>query len=266
MSVTCPQGHPSSATDYCDVCGEPIASTPAPAPTTPVASAPARTCPHCGSPGLPDALFCEICGYDFTTGQLPDPAPAPLSPPGLPGQGVSAGPGAASGSGPSGAGTGGPAPDPLALPGIDPEGGLAAPPVPGPDEWLAELWIDPDWYAAQAPEDPLPSVGAPLVVPLRQRSVLVGRPSVSRNIRPQVDCGADSGVSRRHCQLTSDGRRWWVEDLQSANGTYVAGPGEPLPSTPLIAGQRRELQDGDRLFVGGWTRLVVRRALPGEVA
>lgn len=257
MSVTCPQGHRSSATDYCDVCGEPIApaaqTPPAPASGTP------RTCPHCGSPGLPEALFCEICGYDFTTGQLPDPGPAsgpvPLAPPGVPGAAVPPAlpdptPVVPPGSGPG--------------PGLDPDGGLAAPPVPGADEWLVELWIDPDWYAAQAPEDPMPSVGAPLVVPLRQRSVLVGRPSASRNIRPQVDCGADSGVSRRHCQLTTDGRRWWVEDLRSSNGTFVAGPGEPLPTVPLVAGQRRELQDGDRLFVGGWTRLVVRRALPGE--
>ena len=97
-----------------------------------------------------------------------------------------------------------------------------------------------------------------------QRSVLVGRPSVSRGIHPQVDCGADTGVSRRHCQLSTDGQRWWVEDLQSSNGTYVSPAGEALPTDPIPPGQRRELGDGDRLYLGAWTRLVVRKALPGE--
>ena len=111
----------------------------------------------------------------------------------------------------------------------------------------------------------MPSAGLPGLVVLRDRSVLVGRPSVSRGIHPQVDCGADTGVSRRHCQLSTDGQRWWVEDLQSSNGTYVSPAGEPLPTDPIPAGQRRELTDGDRIYLGAWTRLVVRKALPGEV-
>jgi pSer/pThr/pTyr-binding forkhead associated (FHA) protein len=88
---------------------------------------------------------------------------------------------------------------------------------------------------------------------------------VSRNIHPKVDCGADSGVSRRQCQLNTDGQRWWVEDLESSNGTYVSRVGDPIPTQPIPAGQRRELQDGDRLYVGAWTRIVIRKALPGEV-
>jgi len=28
-------------------------------------------CPNCQAPNSPDALFCEACGYDFTTGTLP---------------------------------------------------------------------------------------------------------------------------------------------------------------------------------------------------
>src|SRR5690606_18197822 len=130
----------------------------------------------------------------------------------------------ATGAGPTGAAAGS-TPDPLepplavAIPAgassaapTDPSAPLAPPP-PGGDTWVAELWVDPDWYAAQQAEDPMPSVGLPVLIPLRERSVLVGRPSASRNIRPQVDAGADSGVSRRHCQLNTDGHRWWVEDL-----------------------------------------------------
>ncbi|MFB8227625.1 FHA domain-containing protein [Cellulosimicrobium sp. NPDC055967] len=305
-AVVCPNGHPSESTDYCDVCGEPIGA--ASAPSAPVASgatpapggagaaAPATTCPNCGSPAPGGALFCENCGYDFTTGALPDPVEPPsalsLDPPSRPTPAPATSappvPGTPSGSTPPPLPTSAarsaatspssstPPPLPAPSPAAAPEAGapgepatsgthLPTPPVPGPDQWVVEIWIDPDWYAAQQPEDPMPSAGLPGLVVLRERSVLVGRPSVSRGIHPQVDCGADTGVSRRHCQLSTDGQRWWVEDLQSSNGTYVSPAGEPLPTDPVPAGQRRELSDGDRVYLGAWTRLVVRKALPGEV-
>lgn len=271
-TVTCPQGHASTSTDWCDVCGAPLAAArpaagPA-APPPPAAAAPS-TCPHCGSPAASGALFCENCGYDFTTGATPlAPSAAASSPdlgaPATSPHGTPATAAPTSGAAPAPAHPGA-APDPSAGATPTPADPPLAPPPPGADAWVAELWVDPDWYGAQQPEDPMPSVGLPVLVPLRERSVLVGRPSASRGIRPQVDAGADTGVSRRHCQLSTDGQRWWVEDLQSSNGTYVARVGDALPDTPIPPGQRHELQDGDRLYVGSWTRLVVRRALPGEV-
>lgn len=96
-------------------------------------------------------------------------------------------------------------------------------------EWVAEVWIDPDWYATQGSTDQLPSPGLPDVVPLRANSALIGRTSRSRNIHPDIDCELDSGVSRRHAQVTSDGTRWWIEDLESANGTFVGPSAGPLP-------------------------------------
>jgi hypothetical protein len=222
VTSTCPNGHSSTADDYCDTCGAPIGATQAPAtPATsaPPAAAAGKPCPNCAEEATADALFCESCGYDFTTGTMPRPAtPAPAAP-------------------------------------VPPQ---------VPVEWVVERWVDPDWYAAQESDDPCPSPGLPVVVPLTAKSVLIGRPSKSRNLTPDIDCGDDTGVSRRQAQLTTDGQRWWVEDLQSSNGTYVGPASGPHPKTPVPPGQRQELADDDRVYVGAWTRLVVRRATEAE--
>ncbi|TDD59781.1 FHA domain-containing protein [Kribbella antibiotica] len=232
-TATCPSGHPSVSTDYCDVCGLPIgaAATPTPAPQAVAPAAPAvamQTCPNCSDSAAADALFCESCGYDFTTGTMPRAASS------------------------------------LDLSATPP----TAPPAPSPvvAEWVIERWVDPDWYAVQQSDDPCPSPGLPVVIPVAEKSVLVGRPSRSRGIAPEVDCGDDTGVSRRQAQLTTDGQRWWVEDLQSSNGTYVAPASGPLPEIPIPPGQRQELNSDDRIYVGAWTRLVLRRATPEEQA
>ena len=253
--MTCPNGHESTATDYCDVCGAAMspdadaaaAGSPSPQPgdTIPVpvldpdAAAPAsQACPNCGVPNAVDALFCEACGYDFTTGTMPRTEAPPVAD-------ADADPATAT---PGDAG----APDNI------------APPLDA-DTWVAELWIDPQWYAEQSSPDPLPSAGPPDVIPLRNTSLLVGRESKSRDIHPDVDCGNDNGVSRRHAQLTTDGTRWWVEDLGSSNGTFVAGAVDPLPKTPIEVGVKHEVGPDDRIYVGSWTRLVIRKADPGEV-
>jgi predicted component of type VI protein secretion system len=131
--------------------------------------------------------------------------------------------------------------------------------------WVAELWVDPDWYAQQDADEPCPSPGLPQTVLLTARSLLIGRKSVSRNIHPQIDVASDIGVSRRHAQLTTDGQRWWVEDLQSSNGTFVGGSRDPLPTQAVPPGQRRELDEDDRIYLGAWTRIVIRKTLPGEI-
>lgn len=245
----CPAGHETTATDYCDVCG--IAMDAAPAaggdspndtsmlPTVPpaeddaAAGAAAGTCPSCQTSNPADALFCEACGYDFTTGSMPRQARPPAA-----------------------------APDAAA---VTP----AADPNPSPvitDGWVAEIWIDPDWYADQKSTDPLPSPGLPIVVPLKHQSILIGRASRSRNITPDIDLSTDNGISRRHAQLTTDGTRWWVEDLGSSNGTYVGGSVGPLPTQAVPPGQRKEISVDDRVYLGAWTRIVVRKASAGEIS
>ncbi|HYN68059.1 MAG TPA: FHA domain-containing protein [Ornithinibacter sp.] len=270
-TFTCPNGHASTSSDYCDTCGVPVpagaasgAGATPPDPTGAAAGAGAaggaptpdptgatgsldlgsaagaagtaaglQPCPNCAAPHDAAALFCEACGYDFTTGTMPRPPDAS---------------------------TGAEVNVVAAASGED-QASLA--PAIAVD-WVAEVWVDPDWYEAQESEEPCPSPGLPAVVELAAKSVLIGRPSTSRNIHPEIDCTGDSGVSRRQAQLTTDGQRWWVEDLQSSNGTYVGPASGPLPTDPVPPGQRRELSEDDRIYVGAWTRLVVRRATPEE--
>ncbi|MDO5740038.1 MAG: FHA domain-containing protein, partial [Ornithinimicrobium sp.] len=134
------------------------------------------------------------------------------------------------------------------------------------DAWVVEVWIDPDWYAVQQTDEACPSAGIPDIVLLTRSTALIGRPSGSLGVRPDIDAGVDSAVSRRHAQLTSDGRRWWIEDLGSSNGTFVGSVGEPVPTAPIPAGQRVETDRDDRIYVGAWTRLVLRQATASEKA
>ena len=283
MTAVCPAGHTSSSDDYCDVCGMPIAegagaaaTAPPPPPEAPehaptTVGPDAQSCPSCGTANSAEALFCESCGYDFTTGAMPrsdpagtgalgsatpDDATAPdaestLLTSALAAAGRTAGGSEAAAPGSSAGGSPGPS---------------AGSGSGGPFEWVAELWIDPAWYEAQDSPDPLPSPGLPQVLPLRSRSVLVGRTSRSRNIHPDIDCGADSGVSRRQAQLTTDGTRWFVEDLDSANGTFVGPASGSLPETPIAVGVKQELDADDRVYIGAWTRLVIRQATEEEKA
>jgi hypothetical protein len=248
MTSVCPAGHDSTADDYCDVCGAPIDATavlptaaPAPSPAAPTSEPGAtaagagsgQACPNCGTQNVAEALFCESCGYDFTTGSMPRPLAAPEQQ--------------------------------VAQPPANsvPEDG--APPA-AQFSWVAELWIDPAWYEAQDSPDPLPSPGLPNTIPLRKTSILVGRTSQSRSIHPDIDCGSDSGVSRRQAQLTTDGSRWFVEDLESANGTFIGAASGALPEDPIAVGMKRELDPDDRIYVGAWTRLVIREATEDEIA
>lgn len=54
----------------------------------------------------------------------------------------------------------------------------------------------------------------------------------------------DDYVSARHARLVWDGVTWWVEDLDSTNGTYVAG-------RRIEPGERVALPGGGQLQIGG---------------
>jgi FHA domain-containing protein/double zinc ribbon protein len=81
VSVTCPAGHVSSTTDYCDQCGARIEAVMAPADTgTTPATSPSPVsapCPQCGTPRSGRDRFCESCGFDFARIADPPPVAAP---------------------------------------------------------------------------------------------------------------------------------------------------------------------------------------------
>lgn len=80
-TTKCPAcGADSTTSDYCDTCGAPLAVAAAQSAArldAPVAvAAPQAVCPNCGAARTADDAFCEGCGLDFATGQMPVAPPA----------------------------------------------------------------------------------------------------------------------------------------------------------------------------------------------
>jgi hypothetical protein len=79
------------------------------------------------------------------------------------------------------------------------------------------------------------------------QELLVGRKDNQRGIYPDVDLGLDggfdAGVSRRHAIITPRGSAFLIEDLASANGTFINGR-RLKPQSPA------SLNSGDELKFG----------------
>ncbi|MEI8165922.1 MAG: FHA domain-containing protein [Chloroflexales bacterium] len=73
------------------------------------------------------------------------------------------------------------------------------------------------------------------------QELLVGRKDNQRGIYPDVDLGLDggydAGVSRRHAIITPQAGGFVMEDLSSANGTFINGRRlSPQAPTPIRSG------------------------------
>ncbi|MBA9002401.1 MULTISPECIES: FHA domain-containing protein [Thermomonospora] len=248
---TCPNGHSSVADDYCDVCGDLMAgAAPAPAPT-PGGDPPAgpsggpdggdEPCPACAAPRT--GRFCETCGYDFETGNRPAVSRPTLQFPGVPAQ---------------------------------PQQQAAAPAVPAPiyqrpvqrpapGGWSAVVSADREYFetvlADLGPDGA--SLKFPPFAPQRRymlvgRQVRIGRRSASRGFVPEIDLSTppeDPGVSHIHAVLMArpDGT-WVLVDPGSTNGTTINGSTEPIPFNEEVP-----VHDGDRIHVGAWTTITLRK-------
>ena len=250
---TCPAGHESAADDYCDQCGRRMGGAPETSSAPAASASPgltagepgAQPCPECGTPR--SGRFCEVCRFDFVSGTPtaphpgPDPQTASHPEPETP---------AAT---PAGAQTGA---TPLAPPGSD---GAA---------WSAVVTADRDYFdhvvAVGGPE--AAAISFPPYCPERRFSLgtsrtgeekQIGRHSASRGIDPAIDLTGppvDPGVSRLHAVLIgqADGG-WAVLDPGSENGTLVNDQDIPV-GVPV------PLHDGDRIHLGAWTSITIRRA------
>ncbi len=130
---------------------------------------------------------------------------------------------------------------------------VTVPPVPG--RWQATIAADRAFHAFLGPDgidfpsDPTPS----WTLELDAGEVTVGRSaeaSISLTAAP-----IDPSVSRAHaCLRRQAGGSYVVVDLDSSNGTWVNDDPDPIaPRTPV------PLASGDRIHLGAWTTITVRR-------
>ncbi|MEV6566781.1 FHA domain-containing protein [Streptomyces kronopolitis] len=147
--------------------------------------------------------------------------------------------------------------------------GPAAPPQ-GPQPVVGNGWVvaiapDREYFMAMmgrsGPEAAglnLPAYSPEQVLPLANGQIAIGRRRNSTGEAPDIDLGStpeDPGVSHQHALLVQqqDGS-WAVVDQNSTNGTTINLAEDPIqPYVPV------PLHEGDRVHVGAWTTLTVRR-------
>ena len=141
------------------------------------------------------------------------------------------------------------------------------PPQPqnGTGAWSATIAPDRVYFMAMmqrsGPEAAglnLPAFAPEQHLPLSGGQITIGRRRVSTGESPDIDLSVppeDPGVSHQHAVLVQQpDLSWAVVDQNSTNGTTINGGEEPIqPYVPV------PLADGDRVHVGAWTTITVRR-------
>ena len=225
-TTPCPScGAASTTADYCDTCGATLGgagSAPAADPTATLAAVPA---------GVAPGPTCPSCGAART----PDDVFCEVC-----------GLDFATGRMPAAP----PAPIPAA----------AASPAGAPSGWTAVVEADRAWFDSNSAEGSIAfpdGVGA-REIPLTGDEVVIGRRNEQKGFFPGIDLSspvADPAVSHRHAVLRHqlDGT-WALVDEMSTNGTWLNGGANPLAHGVLTA-----LHDGDRLQLGAFTSITIRK-------
>jgi hypothetical protein len=187
--LQCPQQHQSETADFCSVCGaemSPAAPAPVPMPSSEPA-VPGDPCPECGAARESSGqVFCEVCGFNFKTGQ---PGATPPPPP------VAA----------------------AVQPPVEPV--ATAAPATAPVRWDVTVRVDANLYGTPNPDAPVNNPEQRFS--LFETENLLGR--ATTGVRVQIPVAGDHGVSRRHAMLTKTAGGLTVRDLGSANGTQLNG-------------------------------------------
>jgi hypothetical protein len=227
MSVTCPQGHLSDEPDWCSVCGAYIGDPASAAPVSEPTAAPAPPDPDPAVPTMP----CPVCGtMRLGIEQFCEECGHDFLQPG-----------------------------PTAAAANADEAAPTAPLDGDRPTWRAVIEADRAQYDRNAPDDIAFPSGLPeRVVVLDRDCVHIGRRSEARRTHPEIDLAGppeDTGVSRTHAELhrQADGS-YALVDMGSVNGTTVNDDATPLPE-----GESRPLRHGDRILLGAWTRITIRR-------
>jgi len=186
-------------------------------------------CPYCGAPCEPSDKFCEECGHELAPKSSVSSASRRQRPP----------------------------PEPADITG-------AVAPVDTEVEWEAVVEANRAFYVFNhaiydfdGEEYEFPASVPPRVVALIGPTVTIGRSRVSPATHPDIDLRAgleDRLVSHEHAvvELRADGT-CVLTDPHSTNGTFVNDATKDLKrGTPI------EVHDGDRIYVGAWTRILLR--------
>jgi pSer/pThr/pTyr-binding forkhead associated (FHA) protein len=205
------------------------------------------TCPSCGTPAPPGAIFCDHCGYDLRTiapatppMTSASPVPAPQNRDGdivcsncqhinLAGSAFCENCGAQ-----------------LIQPSREPQ-------PPKPSTWQQP--VIPSASKASSvppPVSPQPtsdSISGRLVIqesqislpiPAGKQEIILGREDPVSGVFPDIDLdpygGHEAGVGRRHARLVIKGGQVYLEDLDSVNGTAINRQRIPAhQSVPLVS-------------------------------
>ena len=200
--ATCPKGHTSVATDYCDECGASMTAPPvstSEAPPAPDPTVTSEPCPECSTPR--DGRFCEVCGHDFNA----VPGSSPVSE------------------------------TPAAAVIATAWRVVVTADRAYYDRMQSASEGDQVPFPQFCPERKFTLEGSEVLIGRRSRSRGI-EPGVDLTGPPE-----DAGVSHSHALLVATPDGWSVVDLDSANGTYVneeATPIEANKPVPLAAGDR----------------------------
>ncbi|MFJ2631303.1 FHA domain-containing protein [Streptomyces sp. NPDC087422] len=151
-------------------------------------------------------------------------------------------------------------------PSVSPGSGHEPPAASAGTAWVAVIGADREYFTAMmARSGPdaeglyFPAFSPEIQLPLIGNQITIGRRRQSTGEAPDIDLSrppGDPGVSHQHAVLVQqpDGS-WAVVDQDSTNGTTVnLGEDAIRPYTPI------PLFEGDRVHVGAWTTITLRRA------